>query len=783
MNDSEFILRGIVRSDKNEPIAYATVCLENTIYGCSTNDKGEFYFKVPRGNYKFVVSAVGYEKHSEKITTRDTQTIEMEIILKTSAIHLEEVMIEGDIVGHVKQSPFNAVALDAADLRNSTKNISEALTQLPGMKLRETGGVGSDMQLMLDGFSGKHVKIFIDGVPQEGAGTALNINNIPINFAERIEVYKGVVPVQFGTDAIGGVINVVTNKNRRDWFLDASYTYGSFNTHKSSLNFGQTLNNGFLYEVNAFQNFSDNSYYIDNWVREFEELEDGTIIKYPVDKNDVKHVKRFNDQFHNETVIGKFGVVGKKWADRLIFSFTASSFYKEIQTGVYQDIVFGQKHRHGYSYIPSLEYKNNNFIIKNLDLTVNLNYNYNITHNIDTSNRYYNWYGEYYIKDTQGEQSYQNSESKNTNWNGTINLNYRIGDKHTFTFNDVISDFHRTSRAYVGSSSAITSFDIPKLTRKNISGLSYRFMPSEKWNMLVFGKHYWQYNQGPVSQSIDGIGNYINMERQTSTFGYGIAATYYIISNFQAKISYEKASRLPTTDELFGDEDLEAGKTDLKPEKSDNFNLNLNYHFNRNKHNFFVDGGFIYRNTKDYIKRGLGKHGSTQYGIYENHGHVITKGFNISLRYSFGKLINAGITFNNIDVRDYEQYWTGNSQQESLHYKVRLPNIPYRFANFDINVYWNDFMKGGNTLTFIYDNFWQHEFPLYWENIGSESSKNYVPTQYVHNLSLAYSIKNGKYNVSFECKNITNEQVYDNFSLQKAGRAFYVKFRVYLCKY
>ena len=46
------------------------------------------------------------------------------------------------------------------------------MTTVPGVKLRETGGMGSDMQLMLDGFTGKHVKIFIDGVPQEGAGTA-----------------------------------------------------------------------------------------------------------------------------------------------------------------------------------------------------------------------------------------------------------------------------------------------------------------------------------------------------------------------------------------------------------------------------------------------------------------------------------------------------------------------------------------------------------------------------------------------------------------------------------
>ena len=219
-------------------------------------------------------------------------------------------------VGRVNQSAFNAVAIDAKKLHNSTQTLAGALTKVPGVKLRESGGVGSDMQLYIDGFSGKHVKIFIDGIPQEGAGAAFDLNNVPINFADRIEVYKGVVPVGFGTDAIGGVVNIVTNKQPGKWFMDASYSYGSFNTHKSYVRFVQTFKNGFMYEVNAFQNFSDNDYYVDTYVREFEIKEDGSVRFPPLDKNKIYHLKRFNDQYHNEAVIGKIGLVGKKWADR-----------------------------------------------------------------------------------------------------------------------------------------------------------------------------------------------------------------------------------------------------------------------------------------------------------------------------------------------------------------------------------------------------------------------------------------------------------------------------------
>lgn len=770
---------GKVFSDAGEIIGHATVFIKGTEYFSYTDKNGIYRLNIPAGEYTITVSAIGYENYERKINIPEGKSVKHNVRLKPSITHLEGSVVTGNSIGRVKRSAFNAVAVETKSLQNSAKNLGDALTRLPGMKLRESGGVGSDMQLMLDGFSGKHVKVFIDGVPQEGAGTAFDLNNMPVNFAERIEVYKGVVPVSFGTDAIGGVINIVTNKARPEWYVDASYSYGSFNTHKSFVNFGQTLKNGFTYEINAFQNYSDNNYYIDNWVREFEVDENGNVHKFPVDKDDVKHVRRFHDTFHNEAVIAKLGVAGKSWADRLIFGVSYSNFHKDIQTGVYQEIVFGQKHRKGWSVSPSIEYVKRDLIVKGLDVTIAANFNYNITNNIDTSARYYNWYGEYYVKDTRGEQSYQNSESRNTNLNASININYRIGKTHTFTFNHVTSDFRRKSRSYIGTSSVLTAFDIPKVTRKNISGLSYRLAPSRKWNVTVFGKYYNQYNQGPVSQSSDGVGDYISMERTTDSFGYGMAGTYMPLKGFQIKFSYEKAYRLPTTDELFGDEDLEAGKTDLRPEKSDNFNINLSYGHDFGEHRIYAEGSLIYRNTKDYIKRGLGKHGSTQFGIYENHGHVKTMGYNVSLRYSYSKWFDTGITYNDIDTRDYEKTWTGGSLQESMHYKVRLPNIPYRYAGFDANFYWHDLFAKGNTLSVTYDNFWQHEFPLYWENIGNKDSKNYVPSQFSHNISLTYSIKGGRYNFSFECRNFTDEKLYDNFSLQKAGRAFYLKVRVH----
>ena len=169
---------------------FATVYLKGTSYGGTTNQEGLYHIKAPAGDYTLVVSAVGYTKVEKKVKLVNDERMKLNITIAPETQQLDEVTIVSTGVSRVKRSAFNAVAVDTKELQNTTKNLSDALTKAPGMKLRESGGVGSDMQLMLDGFSGKHVKVFIDGVPQEGVGSSFSLNNIPVSFADRIEVYK-----------------------------------------------------------------------------------------------------------------------------------------------------------------------------------------------------------------------------------------------------------------------------------------------------------------------------------------------------------------------------------------------------------------------------------------------------------------------------------------------------------------------------------------------------------------------------------------------------------------
>lgn len=762
------MISGKVISTEKEVVDFATVYLKGTGHGGITNQEGIYHVSAPAGNYTLVVSAVGYKTVEKPVTLLRGQRVRQNITISPETQQLDEVTVVSTGVSRLKRSAFNAVAVDTKELQNTTKNLSDALAKAPGMKLRESGGVGSDMQLMLDGFSGKHVKVFIDGVPQEGVGSSFGLNNIPVNFADRIEVYKGVVPVGFGTDAIGGVINIVTNKKRRRWFLDASYSYGSFTCNKSNVNFGQTFKNGFTYEINAFQNYSDNDYHIEAPVEDFETGR--------IDRDKKVRVKRFNDTYHNEAVVGKVGVVDKKWADRLMLGFTYSNMYQDIQTGVRQDIVYGQKHRKGHSLMPSLEYYKRNLLAKGLDVALTVNYNKNLTTNVDTASYKYNWYGDRKLLNSPGEQSYQHSRADNNNWNGTFTANYRLGKMHMLTFNHVLNTFSRSNTSLLAKEEQ--SDAIAKETRKNISGVSYRLMPSETWNLSVFGKYYNQFVAGPVATDANQ-NDYVRTTRSVSSIGYGAAGTYFILPGLQAKLSYEKAYRLPTIEEMYGNEDLEMGDIGIRPENSDNVNLNLSYNRTFGRHSVYVEGGLVYRNTKDYIQRNITDlSGGKSAATYINYGKVLTKGYNISARYGFGKWVSVGGNFTQMDVRDNMKTSISGSA-ENIAYKERMPNLPYIFADSDVTFYWRDLGRKGNALTVSYDNQYLHSFTYYSSKIGSNKGDYVVPSQFSHNLSLSYSLRDGRYNLSFECRNFTDEQLYDNFSLQKAGRAFYGKVRVY----
>ena len=675
---------------------------------------------------------------------------------------LSEVVLTGQSpIKQVQKAAYNVVAIEAQQLRNLNSNAADMLARVSGVKMRETGGVGAEANINLNGFTGRHVRIFIDGVPMNEANASFRINNIPAELIERIEIYKGVVPVTFGADALGGAINVVTRKSRYN-YGNLSYTFGSFNTHKSTLNLGQFLTDNISVELNAYQNYSDNSYKV---FTEYLDLQTGTYSK------EKRWFKRFHDRYHNEAIIGRVNIFDEKWADKLSFALNYSQEDKQLQNANLMQKVFGGKYRKSHNYSSSVEYEKKN-ILKGLSFFLTGRYDFTTTQNVDEEARRYSWTGEYEPMVTRGESQLQNTIFEGKTGYITSHLDYQLNEKHSFQLTHTFSNYTRRNKNMLITNYTLDSDFMRRVNEKNISGLSYKFTPSERWNILAFGKYYNTAVTGPVI--ISGQGSravYEEETHHTQAWGYGGATTYQLLKTLQTKISYEKSFRLPTDTELFGDGDLEIGNYKLKPENSDNLNVNLSYQPAFKAHSLLVEAGFAYRYIKDYIIRSIISAGANEGSAgSRNHGKVLNMGVDATLRYFYKDVFSVGGNLSYMNLRNKEEF-TETGRLSAI-YNDRLPNMPYLFGNADATCNIESLIAKHDKLSLNYNLFFTEEFFTSWQ---SEGTKIKVPRQLSHDVSLTYYTPNKRLSLSVEAKNITDELLYDNYSLQKAGRAFYAK--------
>ncbi|MGO1816741.1 MAG: TonB-dependent receptor plug domain-containing protein, partial [Sphingobacterium sp.] len=416
----EYTFSGTVKNEKGESIHGASVRVLEHRRGARTNPDGEFSIQLPQSSYSIRVSHMGSETQTFDLNLNED--ISRDIVLRNSGDEsIDEVTVVGKVgVKKVKESAYNVTVLDAKPTYNSSMEVTSLLNRAAGVKIRQEAGLGSDYNISLNGFTGRAVKIFMDGVPMEGFGTAYNLNNIPTTMIERVDIYKGVVPIEFGGDAMGGVINIITRPLNRT-YVDASYSYGSFNTHKSNVNFGYVGKSGFSVDIRALQNYSDNSY---RTYTKSLNLENETF------SPDKAWYNRFNDTYHNESLVAKVGWVHTSWADQFFIGATIGQEYKEIQNAYVQQLVYGMRHRKGNTIMPSLTYQKRNFLVDNLDLSVNANYNQNRNENIDTAARTYNWAGDFKRKRSVGEGASILSKFENRNGSVTANAKYALGQQH-----------------------------------------------------------------------------------------------------------------------------------------------------------------------------------------------------------------------------------------------------------------------------------------------------------------------------------------------------------------
>ena len=759
-------LSGKITSADGLPVAQATLAVEGTSYGTYSDDNGNYSLGLPQGTYTVVASFIGYESQKKSVSLTGKKTVDF--VLREESVALNDVEVYGKSKSQqLREGTFAVSALDVKPVVNSLSNLNELVNRASGIKVRQEGGVGSDYDLSINGMSGNSVRYFIDGIPLETKGSEVSLANLPVNIIDHIEMYKGVVPAYLGADALGGAINIVTKKEKKN-YLDMSYGIGSFHTHKADLNAQFVFpKSGIIVRPTVGVNYSKNDYMMKGV-----EVWDESLRKYVPSNR-----KRFHDDYFSLLAQVEVGVTGKPWADDFFVTASYSKVDKELQTGSVQTKVYGMAERNGSAYNVSARYRKKDFLLKGLQMHSFLSHTWDYSLTVDTAYRVYDWNGDYIESSrneiTGRERSLRHYKRPTTMFRS--NWDYRIGPQHALNVNYLLNRTGNDRYDEVDSSFEPSN----DVVCKHIIGLSYQqqllqdrmentFFVKDYINHLNIRQTdlYWQ--TGSDEMRGESTGNY---------WGYGVGSRMKFVEPLALKASFEHSVRLPLARELLGNGSTIYANTALNPEKSDNVNLGVfgTWHPGRGHTVYYEVNGFM-RFVDDYIQAVVAeKEGMMQ---YQNVPAVHIKGLEGEVRYSWKRNLQCMANVSWQDARDQRQY--KEDGKLSATYLNRVPNRPWLFGTAEVNYTFHDVCRKNSSLRLEASYQWVHWYYLTWEAYGSKESKAQIPAQHVVNAGVTYSLENGKYNVSVNCDNLFDRLVYDHYKLQKPGRSFFLKFRVFL---
>lgn len=762
------VINGKITDTHGVPLSQVAIAVSATSQGTYSDDKGFYRLEVPQGKHTLVTSFIGYEAQSKQITADKNKTVNF--TLKETAVNINSVSVFGKSkVQQLRESVYSIDAIDIKEMANSVTNVRDIINHATGVKVRNEGGLGSDFELSLNGMSGNSVRYFVDGVPMNTMGDNVSLDNFPVNAIDRIEIYKGVVPAELGADALGGAINIITKKENKN-FIDASVSAGSFHTYVADFRGQfQLPESGLIIKPTLGYSYSKNDY----------KVKDVEVWDEENDKYISTEKKRFHDDYRSLIAQMEFGIERKSWADLLTMSVSYTKTDKELQTGSVQNIVYGAAERQQHAWNVQMRYKKDDFLLKNLSANILTSHTWDNSLTIDTAYRQYTWDGTW-TPTSRNEitgRARQMRRYKRPMTAVRANLNYNLDTHNSLNLNYMFTRTGNNRTDDLGEDEEfVPSNDV---LAKHIFGLSYnQLLWNGKVSNVAFLKDYMNYVH--VEQNdLYWITNsaYILETTTKNNLGGGVGTRISFCEPFAVKASYERTVRLPLARELLGNGSTVYPNLALEPEKSHNINAGIfgTVRFN-DKHILYYEGGVFYRKVEDYIHFIISESEGT--GQYDNVSNVTMKGVEGEVRYNWSDWLQASVNCSYQDARDKNRY--KEDGKPSVTYNNKVPNKPWLFGNADLTLTKHAIFNKEDRVRFNYNYQYVHWFFLTWEGYGMLATKARIPTQNFHSAAITYSWQKERYNFTLECNNLFDCTAYDNYKLQKPGRSFLCKFRVFI---
>lgn len=747
----------------------------------------------------FGSNAFAQKKEKTEKVKRDTLSGFSELEMSTL---LDEVTVVGKTVSRrLKESPLAIEVLSLTPLLNKGGNMVEVLNRMPGIALRSEGSIGDPINYSINGLDKKAIAVFKDGIPVSFYGHTFDASHISSNMFDRVEIYKGVLPLYLGADALGGGLNFVSRQPKRSE-LSVSLEVSAFNTQRYGINYYMPFSKSGIYTgANISYTESDNNWKIDVG-RPAPNAGPGNYIYDGTVKARLKNngVNIYNGEYY-------IGIKNKKWADDLRFTILNNWIYRRVNhiPGVEQlrksaNAMFVFLEEKGINGI--LSYKKNFFKNKlKTDLVLGYskaNIAFKDTISVDTDRfgniRSFKYSHELTGKGAQAKELIASDLDLEYTFKATrFNATYDVLPKHQLQLNHIYTNTKRVGTDPIGGKATsvrpqnlgevIDIYTFPATHEKSVTafGLESKFFENKLQTIFAY-KLYRRRAEGYSTYARDYRQQNMGVETSENS-GWMAGVSYKPTRKWLLKASFENTTRLPDDEEVFGNSQWLKSSFDLVPEQSKNTNLQLQYiGKERGAGAWKVSIAGFYRQTENYIAL----YSDIPYYYYKN----VALGYGVRVRGIDFDFAYQPFTFFSFGMNG--MYMEKNEQYKGKIYKEKGGTIwdtPPILGNMNASFYWDDWFQKGSHIEFYW--YWNYVHRHSLTIIGMdkdllfkkipESSGNWSPIsgepyQINQTIGVGYTFAKPKISVTVECKNIENRLLYYD-GMEGPGRTFHLKLR------
>jgi outer membrane receptor protein involved in Fe transport len=664
-----------------------------------------------------------------------------------------EVTAARSVSQQLRESAEAVRVVELGQARVRGTSLGEVLRRTEGLTLQRAGGIGSPTVVSLNGLLGRQVRLFVDGVPLELSGWGEDVADVPPVLLERVEVYRGVVPLRLGADALGGAVNLVVDERVFRSFAHASYQHGSFGLHRLAAAGRQQLGgSGLFVGAHLAWDRAENDYLVD--------------VEVPDARGVLQAVRlpRFHDGFRALRAGLEAGVVGQDFADLLVVRGAFARSDKQLQHNPVMSVPFGEVQGGSRTWALSARYRKVALGPLTLEALVH-GASRHLTLR-DRSTSVYDWYGQRVntrlVPGERGQpyDAWVDERAVVARTAASLalapghQLQFTLAPQSTWRVGDNLLDSSPTTPDLLNQPKRLTSL---------VGGLGWEARDGQ--DMLENQLFLKGYLLDVRTQQEVRFSEVRTLRHRRALLGVGDAVRLRLGEALLAKASYEWAVRLPDADELFGDGRFVAPNAALTPERSHNLNLGLAWARDAGGAGHWeAELGLFGREVSDqviFVSNALASQ-------YQNVLSARALGAEGGVRWrALDGRLRAALSGAYTDLR--------NTSAEGTHAPYRgdrLPNRPFLSASAEVEWQLDGPLPGaGDALRLYATSRYTHAFFRGWESLGALDTKQQVPAQLVHGAGLTWGLGE-TLAASVEVSNLADARTYDVVGVQGPGRAF-----------